>query len=296
MIVLMEMIVIIGALLLVGLCMGSFAGAMVWRLRARQLVDDKAAGEKIDASELKRLKPLVAQGLTTDRSRCLHCGHTLNWYDLLPLVSWVSTGGKCRYCHEKIGVFEPLIEIGTALFFIGSFIFWPESLQTATHITSFVLWLIAGVMLAILFAYDARWFLLPNRVVFPLIALSVVMAIIHVVTSTDVASALFSVLMAAAILSGVYFLLWIISKGRWIGFGDVKLGLALALMLADWRLAFLALFAANVVGCLIVIPGMLAGKITRKTHVPFGPLLICGCVIAGLFGDRILSWYFSMFL
>jgi len=296
MIVLMGITVIVGVLLLVGLCMGSFSGAMVWRLRARQLIDDKAAGEKVEAGELKRLKPLTEQGMATDRSRCLHCGHILNWYDLLPLASWMSTGGKCRYCHEKIGVFEPLIEIGTALFFISSFVFWPEPLYTATQITSFVLWLIAGVMLAILFAYDARWFLLPNRVVFPLIALSAVMAIIHVVTSTDVASALFSVLMAVVILSGVYFLLWIISKGRWIGFGDVKLGLALALMLADWRLAFIALFAANVVGCLIVIPGMLAGKITRKTHVPFGPLLICGCVIAGLFGDRILGWYFSMFL
>src|SRR6478609_4310093 len=89
-----------------GLLFGSFAGASVWRLRAWQLVADKKAGdEDVDEAELKQLKPLTKATFRTDRSRCLHCGHELAWYDLLPLASWLSTGGKCRYCRKPIGYF-----------------------------------------------------------------------------------------------------------------------------------------------------------------------------------------------
>jgi len=78
----------------------------------------------------------------------------------------------------------------------------------------------------------------------------------------------------------------------WIGFGDIKLGLGLALLLADWRLAFIALFAANLIGCLIVLPAMAMKKLKRNSHVPFGPLLIAGFVIAGLAGNYLMSLYF----
>ena len=290
----MNQILICVVLAVVGLCMGSFAGATVWRLRARQLKDDKAAGEKVDGKEYKRLLPLTKTTVATDRSRCLHCGYTLAWYDLLPLVSWASTVGKCRYCHEKIGWFEPLMELGMALFFVGSFLLWPYMLFSVPQITAFVLWLVAGILLTILFAYDLRWFLLPNVVVFPLIGLGAVMAALHVVGAPDVPTALINLAVAIILLSGIYFVLYLVSKGRWIGFGDVKLGLALALLLGDWQLAFIALFAANFVGCIVVIPGMMAGKVTRKTHVPFGPLLIAGAIIAVLFGNPILNWYFSV--
>lgn len=296
MIVLMEYILILAGLTILGLCMGSFAGAQVWRLRARQLKSDKAAGEKVSESEYKQLLPLTKSTATTDRSRCLHCGHTLAWYDLLPLVSWAVTKGKCRYCHKKIGWFEPLMELGVAAFFVGSYLLWPEALQTVPQIMMFFIWLVAGVLLAMLFAYDLKWFLLPNVIVFPLISLGVVAAIVHVLGSLNVGEALISLLAAVAILSGLYLVLWVASRGQWIGFGDVKLGLALALLLGDWQTAFIALFAANLIGCLIVIPGMAAGKVTRKSHVPFGPLLIAGFAIAALFGQPIIDWYFSVLL
>jgi prepilin signal peptidase PulO-like enzyme (type II secretory pathway) len=96
---------------------------------------------------------------------------------------------------------------------------------------------------------------------------------------------------SVVVLSGLYYLLWLISKGRWIGFGDVKLGLALALLLSDWRLALIALFGANLIGSLLVIPGMLTGRISRNAHVPFGPLLIAGTILAMLFGKQIIAWY-----
>jgi leader peptidase (prepilin peptidase)/N-methyltransferase len=292
----MEQLIIGSILTLFGLVMGSFAGATVWRLRARQLVEDKAEGEKVDNKEYRALLPLTKTGFTTDRSRCLHCGHLLRWYDLLPLVSWMSTRGRCRYCNEKIGRFEPTIELGMAVFFVGSCLLWPEMLHTVPQLAYFILWLVAGVLLGILFAYDLKWFILPNRIVFPLIGVGILVSVFNVFSSRDGITAIINIILATIILSGLYLVLWLVSKGRWIGFGDVKLGLALALLLDDWQLAFIALFAANLIGCLIVVPGMLSGKMTRKTRVPFGPLLILGCVVAVWWGNAILAWYFSTFL
>lgn len=296
MMVLMDQLLIYMLLGFLGLTFGSFAGATVWRLRARQLVEDKADGEPYDKKEYKTLVPLTKTHFSDDRSCCLHCGHTLAWYDLIPLFSWLSLKGKCRYCHKTIGWFEPLMEIGLASFFIVSFIFWPTPLLIPLDISLFGLWLLAGILLLILFAYDIRWFLLPNTIMFPLIALAAIVAAIRVFAAEDVLAAGLSLIGAVIILSGLYFILWLISKGEWIGFGDVKLGLALALLLGEWQLAFIALFAANLIGCLVVIPGMLRGKVTRATRVPFGPLLIVGCVIAMLFGVQILDFYVGTFL
>lgn len=292
----MEKLIVSTLLVLLGLVIGSFAGATVWRLRARQLVDDKDEGEKVDSKEYKALLPLTKSSVTNDRSRCLHCGHQLRWYDLIPLISWISTRGKCRYCGKKIGWFEPLIEIGMAAFFVTSYLLWPEMLQTVPQVTYFILWLIAGALLGILFAYDLKWFILPNRIVFPLIAVGTLAALLNIFSSLDNIATLINILFAIVILSGLYLILWLVSKGRWIGFGDVKLGLALALLLGDWKLAFIALFAANLIGCLIVIPGMAMGKLTRKTRVPFGPFLILGSLVAAWWGNIILVWYFSMFV
>jgi prepilin signal peptidase PulO-like enzyme (type II secretory pathway) len=293
---LMEQLFIYAALIIFGLALGSFAGATVWRLRARQLVQDKSDGETYDKKEYKTLSPLAKVNVANDRSRCLHCGHTLAWYDLIPLISWVSTGGKCRYCHKTIGWFEPLMELGTAAFFAASYALWPDSIQTPLEVIHFGLWLVAGVILAILFAYDLRWFLLPNKAVFPLIAVGALVAIIQLSNATDVFAALISLAIACVVLSGLYLLIWLVSKGQWIGFGDVKLGLGLALLLGDYQLAIVALFAANFVGCLIVIPGMISGKLTRTTRVPFGPLLIVGFVIAGLWGHSIVNAYTNLLL
>jgi leader peptidase (prepilin peptidase)/N-methyltransferase len=98
------------------------------------------------------------------------------------------------------------------------------------------------------------------------------------------------------ILSGIYLILYQISHGKWIGFGDIKLGLGLALLLADWQLAFVALFMANIIGCLWVIPGMVVGKLKRNSHVPFGPLLIAGGLIAQMIGPYLISAYMSLLI
>ena len=86
-------------------------------------------------------------------------------------------------------------------------------------------------------------------------------------------------------------MLWRVSAGRWVGFGDVKLGVALGLLLANWQLAFLALFLANLIGTLLVLPGLVMKKVTRETQVPFGPLLIVGFGLSLLFGAQFFLWF-----
>ncbi len=295
MIVLMEITIYI-TLILVGLCMGSFAGAMTWRLRAGELADDKKRGDNYDKTEYKQLKKLAHVKTAQDRSVCLNCSYKLRWYDLIPLVSWLSLGGKCRKCHQRIGYFEPLMELGTALFFVLSFVFWPGQLIEPLQIVHFIIWLIAGVALAILFAYDTKWFLLPDKLNYILIGLGLASSAIITVSSGNPAATIGSIAGSVAILSGMYFVIYLVSRGKWIGFGDIKLGLGLALLLADWQLAFIALFVANLVGCLIVIPLMIMGKLKRDSHIQFGPLLIIGTIVAWLAGAAILSWYSGIVL
>lgn len=296
MIVLMEITIVYVVLVLVGLCMGSFAGATVWRLRAEELSDDKANNEGYDKNEYHRLKKLMSVKPSQDRSLCLHCSYRLKWYDLIPLVSWISLKGKCRSCHRPIGYFEPLIELGVALFFVLSFAAWPYPLDSGLEMARLILWLASGVGLAILFVYDTKWFMLPDKVNFTVIGLALVSAVIVIVDSADKVEALISLAGSTVILSGLYYLIYKVSRGRWIGFGDIKLGLGLALLLADWGLAFVALFAANLIGCLIVIPLMAMKKLKRDSRIPFGPLLIIGAVVAQLIGVLLIDWYTTSLL
>jgi leader peptidase (prepilin peptidase)/N-methyltransferase len=97
-------------------------------------------------------------------------------------------------------------------------------------------------------------------------------------------------LLALLAVAGLYWVLHTVSKGAWVGYGDVKLGLFMGLALG-WQNALLAVFLANFLGVLVIIPGLLSGKLTRKSKVPFGPFLLLGFVIAGLWGDRAISFY-----
>lgn len=286
---------------ILGLVMGSFSGAQVWRLRARQLAQDKKDGEEYDKAEYKRLVTLTKSKMNEDRSRCLSCHHTLAWYDLIPLFSWLSTRGKCRYCAKPIGFFEPVIELGAAVLFVLFTTVWVGMFGVeAASLLVLGLWLAALTMFVILFVYDMKWFLLPNEVMFPLIGLSVVITSLTAIVLQDLAivPTLLSIAASVTILSGLYFALWLVSRGKWVGFGDVKLGIALGVLLIDWKLALLALFLANLIGTLVVLPGLITGRLSRKAQVPFGPLLIVGFFIALLAGNSIIDGYeaFSVWL
>lgn len=287
-----EILMVIG-LAIIGAAMGSFAAATVWRLRAMQLQADKSAGQSYDKKEYSLLKTLLGKGFINDRSQCLHCHKELAWYELLPIVSWVVQKGACRSCKKPIGQFEIIAEVGVLLFFVASYLLWPTALSTPLEVVHLVLWLIAGVVMAILFAYDAKWFLLPDLLSIILIGIGVGVTAVVAVGSGDVLAIILSALGSVGVLGGLYGILYLVSRGRWVGLGDVILGTGLGLLLVQWQLALVALFMANLIGCIIVIPLMIAGKLKKNAHVPFGPLLIAGAVIAWFFGATIIDWYMS---
>ena len=275
---------IAGALLLLGVVLGSFAGAQVWRVRARQLRTDKQTGHPYDKHEWRQLRVLLQGTVRDDRSRCLQCGHVLAWYDLLPVVSWLSTGGRCRYCQQFIGWFELVMELVLGVGLALSYLVWPWALPASSLL--FAVWVVVALVLMILAAYDAKWQLLPDPLNYGLMALGALFVLVRVATLHDVD--LVSLTGAVALLAGLYGGLYAISRGAWIGFGDVKLCVGLALLLGDWRLAFMTLFFSNMLGCIIVLPGLVRGQLNTRSQVPFGPLLIIGCVISLLFGGSIL--------
>ncbi len=257
------------SLFFVGLCLGSFVNAAVWRIKHKK-------------------------DLMFARSECTKCHYKLEWYDLIPVLSWLFLKGKCRKCHKPISAQYPAVELAVAAFFVASLAFWPQSLTTVNDLLQFIIWLIAGVGLSILVVYDIRWMLLPDKVVFPVIGLGVAMTILHALEAASISQFLFDVLGSLLILSGFYLVLFIVSSGKWVGFGDIKLGIALALLLCNWQLAVLAFFLANLIGTLVYAPALSSGKIKRSAHIPFGPFLIAGFLIAGLFGQSIIDWYIML--
>ena len=275
---------IAGALLLLGVVLGSFAGAQVWRVRARQRRTDKQTGHPYDKHEWRQLRVLLQGTVRDDRSRCLQCGHVLAWYDLLPVVSWLSTGGRCRYCQQFIGWFELVMELVLGVSLALSYLVWPWALPASSLL--FAVWVVVALVLMILAAYDTKWQLLPDPLNYGLMVLGALFVLVRMTTLHDVD--LVSLTGAVALLAGLYGGLYAISRGAWIGFGDVKLCVGLALLLGDWRLAFMTLFFSNMLGCIIVLPGLVRGQLNTRSQVPFGPLLIIGCVISLLFGGHIL--------
>lgn len=232
--------------------------------------------------------------IASGRSVCLHCGHKLAWYDLIPVFSWAVLKGKCRSCGVAIGWLEPLLEVSLAVFFVISYLFWPHTLDDFFSIAGFVIWLLSGILLAVLFIYDLKWSLLPDKINYIFALVAFVGAILIVIDSGAPLASALNIVGSVLVLSGLYYLLHTLSKGRLVGFGDVKLGLGLGLLLADWRLGIVALFTANLLGCLVVAPGLITGKLKRTSRVPFGPFLILGTLIAGLFGHLIIDFYFSL--
>lgn len=297
----MDTIIIYMILVFSGLCFGSFAGATVWRIRARSNSDD------YNKAETNKLAKLKKRDILHDRSCCLNCSYELRWYDLIPVISWLALRGKCRKCHQPIGWMELLIEISMAAFFLLSYILWPYPLDSWMQIARLAIWLIAGIALAILFVYDLKWTKLPFKVNMFVVVMGALNASIIVFASSNKADSLINILISTLILSGIYWVLYKVSNGKWIGDGDIPLGLGLALLLSDWKLAYIALLVANLIGCLIVLLVMAYQryfkrdkaddkKLGMSSHIPFGPLLITGSVIAGLAGSYLANLYMAALL
>ncbi|MGI9028059.1 MAG: prepilin peptidase [Candidatus Saccharimonadales bacterium] len=273
---------IIIALVLLGLCFGSFVNALVWRLREQSKPKANRIASKTELS--------LAHG----RSMCVHCKHVLSPMDLVPVISWLGLGGKCRYCKKPISWQYPLVEALMATLFVISYIFWPRDIA-GWEVLAFGAWLACLIGLIALVVYDIRWMLLPNRLIFPLYGLAAVY-----VLARGLETASFITLLGAGagvlIGGGIFYLLFQMSRGRWIGGGDVKLGFLIGALAADPANAFLMLFVASSLGTLFILPLLATKKANRTSHIPFGPFLIAGCIITVLFGSSITSWYLTVLM
>lgn len=271
-------------LVLLGLCLGSFVNAFVWRLHEQETLKSKT--KKLQDLKEKLEKLSILRG----RSMCPHCRHQLVAKDLIPVVSWLGLKGKCRYCHKPISWQYPVVELGVALLFVLSYFCWPLALS-GYGLLAFVLWLVFVVGFAILTVYDIRWFLLPDKVVWPLVGLAAVQVACHTLMYGGDTEVLWNAAFGILISSGFFYVLYMASKGRWIGGGDVKLGLIIGLLVGGPWPALLVLYFASVLGTIVSLPLLVNKKMKRSSLVPFGPFLLVATVVVQLFGAGIMTWF-----
>jgi prepilin signal peptidase PulO-like enzyme (type II secretory pathway) len=270
-------------LLILGLCLGSFVNALVWRLREQeQLLVTKPKGI---GKQLRKLS------ITRGRSMCTHCGHALAPKDLVPVLSWLYLRGKCRYCHKPI-VDTPLAELLLPLLFILSYSAWPfvPNGWDEVAIAVFVVWLLILTCFLALAIYDARWQLLPNKLVVPLTIMGAAMVALLAYDAADW-YVLRDAVAAAVGYFGVFYVLYSVSKEQWIGGGDVKIAISLGLIAGSPLAATLALFIASCTGTIFALPMIIRRQ--KKAMIPFGPFLIAGTIAVFLWENEIMTWYFG---
>ena len=253
-------------LFILGACMGSFLCCQARRLRLKE----------------KGKKPLG------QRSVCPKCHCQLKWYDNLPIISWLILKGKCRKCGKKIGLAEILAELGIGLSFlvIGTTIN-PE-LSTPLAWLTFVLSLIFVSSLGFLAIYDGLYGELPSLCLTFSTICAIIIVILREWTSfsswSNLANHLWDIILSVVILGGLYLLLYLVSKGKWVGDGDWVLGTAIALALGRPWLCLIVLFISNLLACLTMLPFL---KKSKKIY--FGPFLAVAYVIVITFANFFLS-------
>lgn len=270
---------VIIVLVLLGLCFGSFVNALVWRIHKQSKIPKRKSAD---------------YSIINGRSMCPNCKHELNLADLIPIFSWLFLRGKCRYCQKPISPQYPLVELLTAVLFVFSYIFWPNEL-TGLELVNFSLWLVLLTGFMALAIYDIRWMLLPNKIIFPLYGVAALYVAIDLI-QTPTLESLLNILASIAIAGGLFYILFQVSKGKWIGGGDVKLGFLLGAVLVSPSKAMLMLFIASLMGTLYSLFLLFIKKTDKAKKIPFGPFLLGATILVVVMGDRLIDWYFDLIL
>ena len=267
----------IGIVAFIGLSLGSFINALVWRLH-------KQLGKHAKSNKYSIL---------TGRSICPKCEHRLSAIDLIPVVSWLLLKGKCRYCHKPISISYPLVEAITTILFIVSYRYWPF-IFNSQGIFYFVIWSALLVGLIALSIYDIKWLTLPNKLIYPLIVIVLIQIIVTIIFYGGGLHYVINEAIGLAIGGGIFYVLFQVSKGKWIGGGDVKLGIILGLYLGSGIYALMMIFIASVLGSIYGGLLMALGKMNRKNLIPYGPFLILSTIIITLSGSSMVAWLKSI--
>lgn len=266
---------------ILGLLVGSFLNVLVLRMRTG-------------------LSP--AKG----RSMCFSCGKTLGAIELIPVVSYVIQRGRCVSCEAKISAQYPLVESATAVLFgvVGYMMF----VQYGVSVQFFVEALFGLILVSLFVAisvYDIKHKIIPDGFVISLVVLGLIKLVLDVLLLQGLWSTIGWRILSAVILFLPFFLLWLVSKGRWIGLGDGKLVFAFGILLPVAS-ALSGIVLAFWVGALfgVVLIGMsrvLRHTYAMKSEVPFAPFLILGALVVyffplDLFNVVLIHEYVSLFI
>lgn len=220
------------------------------------------------------------QTIIATRSHCPKCLKQIAWYDLVPLLSFALLRFRCRYCHERISWQYPLVELLSAAAFVHVYSLFGFSWWTVLYAAIFSLLLATS-------AVDWREKIIPDEFIAPAILLSLIVAVTR---PTDTANLLmWGVLLAGGGLA----LLVIVSRERWMGSGDIGLGIIIGL-LGGWLGAAVGLVVAFVTGSIVGLILMLLGRKGPKDSIPFGPFLLIGAYLAAFYGQSLALSYLTL--
>ncbi len=281
---------------LFGLIIGSFLNCLIYRL---------------ELSNSAHYKKWAGLSWLNGRSYCPHCKHKLTWQDLIPIFSYFVLRSKCRYCQKKISIQYPLVEISTALVFLLIFNYqFPiinelSILNSQTFINLFFLFYVSSVLI-IIFVYDLKYYLIPDKILLPAIIIVFIYRLFENLINWNLIEnwslkidnfvPLVNYLVSASAAFLFFWLIYLISKGQWMGFGDCKLAILLGLVLGFPKILlglFLSFLFGAIIGVWLILlnpsPGHL--KTELKNQIPFAPFLVIGTFAAMIWGQNIINWY-----
>jgi len=208
------------------------------------------------------------------RSKCPKCGKTIPWYDLIPLVSFFWLKLRCRQCKTRISWVYPLIELSSGVIFIISYVLFADVGVAYVLLQIFIL-----ELFLILAVIDLKHLILPDSILIFLIAGGL---------ATFAIEPGINFLVGAASLFALLLLVWWLSGGRGLGFGDVKLAGVIGLIFGFWG-GLVVLYLAVILGALIGIFLLMTGRANLKTKLPFGTIISLSAMFYILGGNLILG-------
>ena len=221
----------------------------------------------------------LKENIATERSHCMKCGNKIKWYDLVPLVSYILLRGKCRHCKEKISVQYPLVEFANGIGYV--WIFATNGINADS-----ILFCLCASALIVLSVIDWRTYEIPVGINIFIFLLGVVRVFLHF-------NNIVYYLVGMVIVSVPLLILFYATKGRGIGGGDMKL-MAVCGLFLGWKEIILAFLLGCIIGSVVHIIRM---RVSKCDHVlALGPYLSIGVVLAMLWGNQWITWYFSQFI
>ncbi|WP_155590374.1 prepilin peptidase [Lysinibacillus cavernae] len=209
-------------------------------------------------------------------SHCTKCQRQLTALDLVPVLSYVFLGGKCRSCGNKIAWIYPVIELSTG--FLFAFAYWQLGWSIEWIVALFFI-----SLLVIIIVSDLAYMLIPDKVLLFFLPFLVIGRVLSPLTPW------WDCLVGAIVGFGILYIIAVISNGG-MGGGDIKLFFLIGFVLGTIH-TLLTLFLAAIIGMIVGLVVLTKNKQGRKTPIPFGPSIALAAVIVYFYGDSLINWY-----